>query len=197
LISPVAPWYGAGMPRGARLDAPEALHHVVVRGTERSRLCHEHRDCADFVARLAGVVGRTGLAVLAWALLPNHLHLLVRTPAAQGRRPEFQGGGLRRSAGGWTEVAAFRRGREGWAADERILGSGMFVEAVLREAGPPKATWPRSRALAVTPAVVQRGVERGPAVLATRQIGVEDAVRAGGRRMRSPVLRAPLLKSRD
>ena len=31
----------------------------------------------------------------------------------QGRRPEFQGGGLRRSQGGWQAVATLRRGREG------------------------------------------------------------------------------------
>jgi REP element-mobilizing transposase RayT len=57
--------------------------------------------------------------------------------AGQGRRPEFQGGGLVRSAGGWHAVAALRRGRERWLADERILGSGTFVGAVLEETIPP------------------------------------------------------------
>ena len=42
----------------------------------------------------------------------------------------FKGAGCARSAGGWHEVAALRRGRERWAADERILGSGAFVETV-------------------------------------------------------------------
>jgi REP element-mobilizing transposase RayT len=51
---------------------------------------------------------------------------------ALGRRPELQGGGLRRSAGGWAAVQVLRRGREHGAADERILGSGAFVEAVYR-----------------------------------------------------------------
>ncbi len=40
-----------------------------------------------------------------------------------GHRPEFQGGGLLRSHGGWAAVAALRRGREAYLADERILGS--------------------------------------------------------------------------
>lgn len=345
------------MPRGARLDAPGALHHVMVRGIERSVLFRNERDCAEFVTRLGQVVHRTGLAIFAWALLPNHLHLLVRTPeaprgrpyrpilptamrqlltgyagafnrrhkrvghlaenryrstlveeesyllelvryihlnplragvvrdlaalarypwsghsailghverpwqataeilghfgaarrtagrqyrafvaagVAKGRRAEFQGGGLRRSAGGWKEVAALGRGRERWAADERILGSGAFVETGLREAGPPTTAWPRPRALAatplllkrcadlwgvglgelqhgsrrrrvaqaravaatlavvhlglpaalvarelaVTPAVVRRGVERGPALLTARHIDGEKLLRA-------------------
>jgi hypothetical protein len=46
----------------------------------------------------------------------------------QGHRPELQGGGLVRSVGGWAAVAALRRGREGYAADERVLGSAAFVE---------------------------------------------------------------------
>jgi hypothetical protein len=51
-----------------------------------------------------------------------------------GRRPELVGGGLVRSQGGWSEVKSLRRraGRE--MADERILGSGNFVERVIREA---------------------------------------------------------------
>ena len=71
------------MPRGPRLDAPETLHHVMGRGIERRRLFEGPADRRDFVARLVVVGGATGLRVLAWALLPNHVHLLVRT----GRQP--------------------------------------------------------------------------------------------------------------
>ncbi len=71
------------MPRQARLDAPGTLHHVMVRGIERTALFRDDRDRADFVARLARVAERGALAVAAWALLPNHAHLLVRT----GTRP--------------------------------------------------------------------------------------------------------------
>jgi REP element-mobilizing transposase RayT len=71
------------MPRGPRLDAPDTLHHIMVRGIERRRIFEDTADHRDFVARLEVVVGATGLRVLAWALLPNHAHLLVRT----GRQP--------------------------------------------------------------------------------------------------------------
>jgi hypothetical protein len=52
----------------------------------------------------------------------------------QGRRPELQGGGLIRSLGGWAAVAALRRGRETYVADERVLGGSEFVEALRMEA---------------------------------------------------------------
>ncbi|RPI10788.1 MAG: transposase, partial [Zetaproteobacteria bacterium] len=48
------------------------------------------------------------------------------------RRPELQGGGLRRSVGGWEVVTVLRRGREAYSSDERVLGSGEFVEALYR-----------------------------------------------------------------
>ena len=48
-----------------------------------------------------------------------------------GRRPEFQGGGLLRSLGGWQDVRALRRGRETYTADEQVVGTGAFVEGLL------------------------------------------------------------------
>jgi REP element-mobilizing transposase RayT len=50
----------------------------------------------------------------------------------QGRREEFRGGGLIRSAGGPAAIAS-RDTEERELSDERILGGGEFVEAVLRE----------------------------------------------------------------
>lgn len=71
------------MPRQPRLDAPEVLHHVMVRGIERRAIFRDDQDRADFVARLAALAEQGALTVYAWALLPNHAHLLVRT----GNRP--------------------------------------------------------------------------------------------------------------
>lgn len=50
----------------------------------------------------------------------------------QGRREELRGGGLIRSLGGVAALLAQRQ-EDRQASDERILGSGGFVEAVLRE----------------------------------------------------------------
>ena len=69
------------MPRQARLDAPDTLHHVMVRGLERRAIFRDDGDRADFVARLAALAQAGALTVYAWALLPNHFHLLLRTGA--------------------------------------------------------------------------------------------------------------------
>jgi REP element-mobilizing transposase RayT len=251
------------MPRQARLDAPDTLHHVMVRGLERRVIFTDDTDRADFLARVAAVAEQGAWTVYAWALLPNHAHLLVRTgsrplprcmrslltgyagafnrrhmrvghlfqnryksivveeepyllelvrylhlnpirakvvpdlrrlarfpwtghsallgtvprpwqdthpilsqfgptlPRArkayqefvaaglpQGRRPEFQGGGLLRSLGGWQAVTAVRRTGAPVEADARVLGSGAFVAALLREA--PALPAPRGMAAPVT-----------------------------------------------
>jgi putative transposase len=262
------------MPRGPRLDTPGALHHVMVRGIEGRPLFRGDADRRDFVDRLAKAVSATGLAVLAWALLPNHVHLLVRTgnrplsaamarlltgyaggfnrrhrrlgrlfqnryksilveeepyllelvryihlnplranvvrdlagldgypwsghavligrarhvwqessevlaqfgprvAAARrryreylaagiglGRRPELQGGGLRRSAGVWEAVRELKRGREHGLADERILGSGAFVESVHRQVQAQRGSRPRPDVSAVWAPLVHRCAE--------------------------------------
>ncbi|MDW7712509.1 MAG: transposase, partial [Deferrisomatales bacterium] len=63
----------------------------------------------------------------------------------QGHRNELTGGGMVRSAGGLAEVLR-RKPEEREAADERILGSGRFVEAIWRAreegmSGAPRRGW--------------------------------------------------------
>ncbi len=276
------------MPRGPRLDAPGVLHHVMVRGLERRAIFREDRDRADFLRRVASLAASGALTIYAWALLPNHVHLLLRTGArplarsmrslltgyagafnrrhhrvghlfqnryksivveaepylveltryihlnplraglvrdlaaldrypwtghkvllgrrrhpwqavdevlgqfaktrgparqryrafvaegvGQGRRPDLQGGGLRRSAGGWAGVAALRRGREAYVGDERILGQPAFVEQIRREAEAALAVPSRRRPVTLD-AVVRR---------VCAAVGVAPgAVAGGGRR---------------
>ena len=69
------------MPRGPRLDAPATLHHVMVQGIEGRAIVRDDQDRDDGVRRLGEVAVAKGLTVYAWALLPNHRHLLVRTGA--------------------------------------------------------------------------------------------------------------------
>lgn len=67
------------MPRKSRMDAPGTLHHVMGRGIERTKIFRNQKDREDFLARLA-ILCRDGLVVVyAWALMPNHFHLLLRT----------------------------------------------------------------------------------------------------------------------
>jgi DNA-binding phage protein len=51
-----------------------------------------------------------------------------------GRRPELVGGARRRGSGEWSSAGGPRRRGERESTDERILGSGEFVERILKEA---------------------------------------------------------------
>jgi len=234
------------MPRKSRIDAPGALHHIIVRGIESSKIFKDNTDRHNFLDRLGAIIQETKTRCLAWALIPNHFHLLVKTgyvPVAtvmrrlltghavfynkrhrrsghlfqnryksilcqedayllelvryihlnpiranivksinaldkypfcghsvlmgkvkndwldiewvlklyderlwvarrqyrafvrkgisQGRRKDLIGGGLIRSAGGWSAVKAMRKAKMFQKSDERILGDGDFVEQVL------------------------------------------------------------------
>jgi REP element-mobilizing transposase RayT len=70
---------GLRMPRKARIDAPGALHHVIARGIEKRVIFRDYFDRNNFVDRLGTVIDETETRCLAWALLPNHFHLLLKT----------------------------------------------------------------------------------------------------------------------
>jgi REP element-mobilizing transposase RayT len=237
------------MPRQARLDAPGALHHIIVRGINKSPIFNDDQDKSKFIERLAENVVQGQCKVYAWVLMTNHAHLLfksgkdgvssvmrnqltwyaqyynrrhkrtghlfenryksiiceeetyllalvryihlnpirarilrtmeeldrypwtghraiigkarhpwmdietvlsefggrrkkaileyrrfVREGIAEGRNPSLTGGGLVRSQGGWSQVMAMRRRGQMEEYDDRILGSGEFVNAVFKEA---------------------------------------------------------------
>jgi REP element-mobilizing transposase RayT len=56
------------------------------RGIEGAQVFRTDTDRGDFVSRLAALCEEGHLVVYAWALMPGHFHLLVRT----GQRPLFQ-----------------------------------------------------------------------------------------------------------
>jgi REP element-mobilizing transposase RayT len=234
------------MPRKARIDAPGALHHIIVRGIDRTAVFRDDTDLENLLARLGRLLIESSTPCLAWALMHNHMHMLLRTGGIpistimrrlltgyaqqfnrrhrrhgvlfqnryksilceegpyllelvryihlnplragvvqdidalsgypqcghsalmgkirrewqdtdyvlrlfgsrlrsarsvyerfvsegvdQGRRPELVGGGLIRSAGGWSAIKALRAIGMRVMGDERILGSGDFVQSVL------------------------------------------------------------------
>jgi putative transposase len=67
------------MPRQSRIDAPGALHHVLIRGIERRKIFRDDADRENFLDRLGGILVETSTASYGWALLSNHVHLLLRT----------------------------------------------------------------------------------------------------------------------
>jgi putative transposase len=236
------------MPRQARLDAPGALHHIMVRGIDKTDIFADDLDKIGFLERLGENITEGKCSIYAWVLMDNHVHLLFKSgnygisvvmrklltwyaqyfnrrhnrtghlfqnryksilceeesyllaliryihlnpvrarivktieeldhypwsghSAIVGKikrpwmdidtallqfgevkrraiskyrsfvtedfgtdnKPELTGGGLLRSQGGWSQVFALRRSGQKEEFDERILGSGDFVQAVLSE----------------------------------------------------------------
>jgi putative transposase len=237
------------MPRQARLDVPGALHHIMVRGINKSTIFEDDKDRIKFLERLGQTVSDGDCSIYAWVLMSNHAHLLfksgrdgitgvmrklltwyalyfnkrhgrtghlfenryksilcdedtyllslvryihlnpiradiiqtleqldrypwtghravigkvdypwmdvafvlsefgstrrkakeaywrfMREGLHQGKLSELTGGGLLRSHGGWSAVLSMRRKKQREETDERILGSGDFVNAILKEA---------------------------------------------------------------
>jgi len=70
------------MPRKARIDAPGALHHVIIRGIERRKIFRSDDDRKDFLNRLSALIPETKTDCFAWAIIPNHVLLLLRSGMA-------------------------------------------------------------------------------------------------------------------
>jgi len=67
------------MPRQPRLDAPGLLQHVMARGIERREIFKDDKDRTFFLERLGTILEEAQTQCYAWALIPNHFHLLLRT----------------------------------------------------------------------------------------------------------------------
>ena len=67
------------MPRKARIDAPGALHHIIVRGIEKRKIFEDDKDRDQFIKRLGDILTEAETPIYAWVLIPNHVHLLLKT----------------------------------------------------------------------------------------------------------------------
>lgn len=67
------------MPRGPRVDAPGAVHHVMVRGIERRAIFLDTEDYEVFLALLDRLVPELSFRCFGWVLMPNHVHLALET----------------------------------------------------------------------------------------------------------------------
>ena len=70
------------MPRAARLDIPGVLQHIMARGIEKREIYRDRRDRQAFLERLSDIVVEGQARLYAWALMPNHFHLLLRPQVA-------------------------------------------------------------------------------------------------------------------
>jgi REP-associated tyrosine transposase len=294
------------MPRQARLDVPGALHHIMVRGINKSVIFKDDQDKARFLERLGNTVMEGQCRVHAWVLMHNHVHILFRSGRhgisavmrklltwyaqyynrrhkrtghlfenryrsvlceednyllalvryihlnpiragiiktieeldrypwsghrsiigkakylwmdtetvrsrfgsaprkalheyrkfmregmGQGRLAELIGGGLIRSQGGWSQVLAMRRRGRKEEYDERILGSGDFVNRILEEAEDRQLRQTRAKRAGKT---IRTIVEEE-----CRKQGISiQELKSGGKRRKVSDTRAVIaLRSRD
>ncbi len=67
------------MPRQARLDVPGALHHIMVRGVNKSDIFEDDQDKTLFLERLGQNVIDGKCSVYAWVLMDSHAHILFKS----------------------------------------------------------------------------------------------------------------------
>lgn len=95
------------MPRPLRQDFPGAVHHVMNRGSAGRTIFVFDADRLLFLRCLEEAVAFAELDILAYCLMGNHYHLLLRS--CRGRLPH----GMQRLSGKFTSILNKRDGVDG------------------------------------------------------------------------------------
>ena len=74
------------MTRLARLVVPGLAHHVTQRGNRRERVFFSDDDYRAYVDLLKIYAPKSGTRLIAWCLMPKHLHLIVIPDKPDGLR---------------------------------------------------------------------------------------------------------------
>ncbi|MBK8324019.1 MAG: transposase [Betaproteobacteria bacterium] len=72
------------MPRLSRTVIPGVPHHVTQRGNRQGRVFFSDDDCDAYLEWLAHHCRRREVEVIAYCLMPNHVHLVLVPPAENG-----------------------------------------------------------------------------------------------------------------
>jgi putative transposase len=83
------------MARQARLILPGHPHHVLVRGNNRQSIFVDDEDRRRLLSHLAEVVREQSLALHAYVLMPDHLHLLATPQSGEALGRAMQSLGRR------------------------------------------------------------------------------------------------------
>ena len=95
------------MARLARLVVPDVAQHVTQRGNRRQPVFFSDDDYLAYRELVSEACGERGVSCLAWCLMPNHVHLILRPPEADALRAALGEAHRRYSrrinfAHGWT-----------------------------------------------------------------------------------------------
>ena len=69
------------MARIARVVVPEFPHHIIQRGNRRQKVFFNEGDYSEYLRLLNSYSQRFKVDILAYCLMPNHVHLLMETLA--------------------------------------------------------------------------------------------------------------------
>jgi putative transposase len=78
------------MARLARIVLPGVPHHVTQRGNRRERVFFEDGDYALYLDLLAEAAARAQVAIWAYCLMPNHVHIIAVPGDEDGLRRTFR-----------------------------------------------------------------------------------------------------------
>jgi len=145
------------MPRKSRIDAAGALQYIIARGIDRGKIFQDPADKYNFLDRLAEILKSTKTGCYAWALIPNHFHLLLRTgnaPIATVMRRLLTDHGL------WSN----RRHRRCGKYRQRVRTRSLPCYLASRESGISMAQLSRRMKLSVM--AISYAVQRGEKIAA-------------------------------
>ena len=114
------------MARIARIVVPGHPHHVTQRGNRRLEVFFEADDYRAYRSLLAEYCARAGVAVWAYCLMPNHVHLILTPEHPDGLRAAL-GEAHRR----YTRRINFRKGWRGHLWQERFHSFAMDEDYLL------------------------------------------------------------------
>ena len=129
------------MPRKARIDAPGAVHHIMARGIERRKIFRNDDDRNEFLERLEFILSETHTPCHAWALIPNHFHLLLKT----GSVPIATA--MRRLLSGYAQSFNRRHRRHGHLFQDRYKSILCQQDTYLRELVRSAGGWAHVKAM--------------------------------------------------
>ena len=111
------------MPRQARVVVPGVAHHVTQRGTGRQLVFYTRTDRLVYLRLLKEHGERAGVRILAYCLMPNHIHLIV-VPETE----ESLATALRRAHGRYAQYFNARKSRSGHLWQNRFYSCPMDAQ---------------------------------------------------------------------
>jgi putative transposase len=117
------------MARLARVVVPGVPHHVTQRGNRRQQTFFHEEDYAAYLALLGEWCSLRGVAIWAYCLMPNHVHLIVVPESEEALRR-----GLGEAHRRYTRRINFREGWRGHLWQGRFASFAMDDRHLMRAA---------------------------------------------------------------